>query len=388
MQATEKTKAPVAGILTIVLICLIEWSIAPRLVRYLGTEQIPRFHPPSRIPMVEDSVMQWQISPLLEPNETQQKKERYDILLLGDSTCNSGLIPEQLKASTGMSTLNLGTMGYLYTEGYAEFTSLFIQRYGPPKILIYHVSPWPLVQSPEKIRQVGTLARYYQWRKEVESFHNQRSDLPKLDVEKTLSKAEKSQDESIVEDRSLFLTADRLLPTYHLRTLFREKLLALASNDDPLGQPRGNYPSDYALRALLRKTHGYLEEVDKIKDWTTPDEFKESLHKGAILGLHRLFSIAKKEGFPVLIFMAPRPEIARNSVTMAHYEQLKKDLYEVTEIYSHVKIAEPFLRFYPNDLFGTRAHVNKQGAIANTTDVGQFVRKYQTENLQSMSIVR
>lgn len=68
------------------------------------------------------------------------KTPAVDTLLIGDSSCNQGLIPGEWTKATGESTVNLCTIAYMTTIGDVWMLERYIERHGPPKkVVITHV---------------------------------------------------------------------------------------------------------------------------------------------------------------------------------------------------------------------------------------------------------
>ncbi|MGJ3253466.1 MAG: hypothetical protein ACFE0J_20385 [Elainellaceae cyanobacterium] len=67
-------------------------------------------------------------------------KQPVDWLILGDSSCNQGVIPERFSETLGGTAVNLCTFGPLLTLDDAWMIEHHIQRVGPPKqVVIVHV---------------------------------------------------------------------------------------------------------------------------------------------------------------------------------------------------------------------------------------------------------
>jgi hypothetical protein len=67
-------------------------------------------------------------------------KQPVDWLILGDSSCNQGVVPERLSAALGGTTLNLCTIGDALVLGDSWMLDLYTRRVGPPKhVLLVHV---------------------------------------------------------------------------------------------------------------------------------------------------------------------------------------------------------------------------------------------------------
>ncbi|MBN2148174.1 MAG: hypothetical protein JW726_12345 [Anaerolineales bacterium] len=66
--------------------------------------------------------------------------EEVDWLILGDSSCNQGVMPAVFESELGQSALNLCTIGNVGTLGDLWMLDAYIERFGPPQhVVIVHV---------------------------------------------------------------------------------------------------------------------------------------------------------------------------------------------------------------------------------------------------------
>lgn len=69
-----------------------------------------------------------------------QQKKPVDWLILGDSSCNQGVVPSILNERLNVSSINLCTIGDMLSLDNAWMLEKYIQRFGAPKnVLIVHV---------------------------------------------------------------------------------------------------------------------------------------------------------------------------------------------------------------------------------------------------------
>lgn len=77
--------------------------------------------------------------------------EPKDVLILGDSTANQALIPEQIQEATGLSTVNLGTVASLTAMNDVWMLQEYLEHHPAPKlvIVVHSYQAWlrPIVPS-------------------------------------------------------------------------------------------------------------------------------------------------------------------------------------------------------------------------------------------------
>ncbi len=93
-------------------------------------------------------------------------KQPVDWLILGDSSCNQGLVPSIFNEKLDVTSLNLCTVANILTLNDAWMLDKYIQKFGPPQnVLIVHVSDiwyrsvdyWSLAKVPLKWGYWGQL---------------------------------------------------------------------------------------------------------------------------------------------------------------------------------------------------------------------------------------
>jgi len=298
-----------------------------------------RIYNPNVPPDIAESIVQWQVAHATLVNERQ------DLLLLGDSACLIGLDAGLLMERTGLKTWNLGTFGFIYTTGQADILDLFIERNGPPRFLIYHTSHYSFTASLRKKAVRTWVSRLRKWLAPPES-------------------------------------ARYLLPSLRYRQEIRDAFLALGAEGvsySGLDQPRDRWPSDNEIRRRLWEGRGSLlddQRVDVEEELGDNLVWEPRFHPDCMDGLRRIFEMAGAHGFPVLILFNPLPEQADNPVVRKAMDKLEADLKERVQPYPWVRVYEPFLRFYPNDLCLDMRHVNRRGALRNTEEMVAWIQEH------------
>ena len=317
----------------VVCIALIEWMIAV-LSPHATTDLLShRFYNATQVPTLDESIVQWQIYNLFTSDENP------DLLFLGDSSCLMGVVPQEVKAKTGLSTLNLGTIGSLWTEGHAEILELFLKKHRAPQYLVYYITDYPISISRRRIEEIGFLARFNRW----------------------IGTA----------DTSML----SILPSFRLRGEVPGFWAGLTRAQSRLAEPRGPFPSDDETRQILTVTKGHMSEP-RVGGIDVPFKYTPEFSRDAIPGLTRMLEITKNASIRVILVMNPLPESARVPETERAFEQLQNALQEVLSPYKHVRVFSPFLRFYPvNQCSGDCHHLIESGAVQNSQEVGEWIAK-------------
>jgi len=299
-----------------------------------------RLYNPNVTPGIAESVVQWQVA-----NATLLK-EKQDLVLLGDSACLSGLDARRLMELTGLRTWNLGTFGFTYTTGHADILELFIEVNGPPHFLVYNTSHYPLSAGRRK-RAVRTwVGRLREW-------------ISPPEIKRYL------------------------LPSLRYRQEIRNEILSLGAESVPytgLDRPRGNFPSDNEMRRVLWENRGTLppvyEEGD-FEDWFEGDlAWAPRFNPDCVSGLKRIFEIARKHNFPILILFNPLPEGSDSKMVRRAMAALEKALRETIQPYPRVTLYQPFLRFYPDDHCIDMRHATLPGNRRNTAELAEWINEH------------
>jgi hypothetical protein len=292
----------------------------------------------SGVPPVEVSIVNWQINNSL----TQLKGS--DILCLGDSSCLMGVVPSVIEKTTRHSCWNLGTLGYLGTQGHALILEQWLKRFGAPRLLVYHVVPHSLVSSNTEC------STYFKPLKEWLS----------------------SSTEQEWYDR---------LPTSVARRYLFWQLQALASSlgrpDHNLDAPRGVYPSDRKVAAIMREDQGYLPEFQPTiprEKWTLYP-FKP-FNQDCAEGLKQIFQLSSQYNFPVYVVMHAVPDVYEGRSTETAYSDYERNLKKAATGFAQVQIAKPLLTYMPTEKCANLHHLTPEGAISHSQDLANSIRRF------------
>jgi hypothetical protein len=291
----------------------------------------------SGVPPVEVSIVNWQINNSL----TQLKKS--DILCLGDSSCLMSVVPAVIEKTTGLSCWNIGTLGYVGTKGHALILEQWLKKFGPPRLLVYHIVPHSLVSSNTEC------STYFKPLKEWLS----------------------SSTEQEWYDR---------LPSSVARRYLFWKLSALASRlgpaDNNLDSPRGVYPSDHQVASIMRDNKGFMPEFQPTmprNKWTLYP-FK-SFNPDCIAGLTEIFQLSSQYNFPVYFVMHAVPDVYEGPATAAAYADYERNLRKAAKGFASVQLAKPLLTYMPTEKCANLHHLTPAGAISHSQDLANAVRR-------------
>lgn len=297
-----------------------------------------RFYNTNVTPGIAESVVQWQVAHAMQLNETQ------DILLLGGSACLGNLDAVLLTEMTGMKTWNLGTFGFIYTEGHADLLQFFIKHNGPPRFLVYHTSHEPLSTGRRDKEVKIWLGRLREWIAVPKAFNS-------------------------------------LLPSLHYRQQLRNDILNFGEenvNYTGLDRPRGIFGSDQEIRRILWEKRGTgagfrIHGSETRKNFPERIVWNPRFHPDCIDGLQRIFALAQEHGFPVLIQYNPLPRRADNDMVRKAVEGMKESLEKAIEPYPFVSLYRPFLRFYPDDYCIDMRHLTEKGRHLQTEELAVWI---------------
>ncbi len=305
-------------LLSVAVVLAVEAVIFARSSATAPPEQQRPFYTFDRVPTFEESIVQGQI------DFCRNNRQPQDVLLLGDSSCLMGLRPKLIVQQTGRNAWNIGTLSWLQIEGHLELLKLYVEHHGPPRLVVYHVSPYTLgFKAPGDY-----LARLR------DHLDPQRPWLPSLAYRRTI----------------------RTGPLFELM------------KEDLLDTERGVFPSDAEVRRILRDRRGAMTER-RTDTWLKPPSVQVTLPPYAVATLDELFHFAGERGFGLLVMICPMPEIARTPQNVASLDRLAADLRQIVGRSPHAELFDPAIRFYPDELCYSVEHVYEDGAIRNTEEL-------------------
>jgi len=306
------------------------WVARPDLAERLAEQ---RYYPPDRVPVLNESVIQWQVF------DAATGPEHLDYLLLGDSSCLMGLRPESISAITGSRGWNLGTIALLTPLGHGLVYAAYADRRGAPPIVVYQVN-WRALVNDWLYRPEGLYERFRGW------FLSVFGPTP------------------FPPSRAQRFRVRRWLVPDRNRQLFE-------------ASPRGPYPSDREVRAILHERRGAFTETEHA---TLPPAVQippapSNEHRAA---LARLISEVTGRGSSLVLMLAPLPELARTPENLAALASWHR-AFESLADRPRVAVYEPFARFHPDADFATEAHLTEPAAQRESRELGRWLLRREAE---------
>jgi hypothetical protein len=287
--------------------------------------------------------MQWQTYHLFHLKESQ------DVILLGDSSCLIGLRPNLIMERTGLKAWNLGTVGVMGVVGHQRILETYVSLYGAPKLVVYHVSYYPLETPPLAITTTNYLKRF----------------------------------ERLVAGET---APASWLPSEAWRPIATKALIEFFFEDDLLNRNRGAYMSDNEVRKNLWILRGAMVEPGPPHGMEGQPEkaFVFSLDRDAGEEIKNLFHYCESIGSDILFMIEPLPELSNNDATFEAYGEVEEALLKLKRPYDRVTIFRPFVRTYPNNYVNTFTHLLDPGAIRNTTELIAWINEEYPESMASI----
>lgn len=290
-------------------------------------ERGQRFYPPTRVPAVEESTIQWQLDRLA--------RTPTDVLLFGDSSAMMGLDPAVFAEETGVRVQNFGTVSWLHTEGHADLLELYVEQHGAPEVALYHMGTLIHVYPHEELTGTGLLDNYRSYIGVTE----QEGLLPSM--------ALRGWARDIVEGR-------------HYPAVYTEA-------------PRGREPSDDWVRERLESHAGLNVDFAVRSNWDALGPLQALYRPTIESGLLRMFELADEHRFPLFIVHAPIPDRFQNAERDAEYTYVEEQLSALAEPYATVRVVGPFARYLPTAAFANFEHLTPAGARLNSLALAPLI---------------
>lgn len=290
-------------------------------------ERGQRFYPPTRVPAVEESTIQWQLDRLA--------RTPTDVLLFGDSSAMMGLDPAIFVEETGARVQNFGTVSWLHTEGHADLLELYVERHGPPQVALYQMGTLIHVYPHDELTGTGLLDNYRSYLGVTE----QAGPLPSM--------ALRGWTRDVFEGR-------------HYPAVYTEA-------------PRGREPSDDWVRERLESHAGLNVDFAVRSNWDALGPLQALYRPTIESGLLRMFEVADAHGFPLFVVHAPIPDRFQNADRDAEYTHVEEQLSALAEPFPTVRVVGPFARYLPVAAFANFEHLTPAGARLNSLALAPLV---------------
>ncbi len=291
-----------------------------------------RFYPPDRVPILEESIVQWQVFHATRP------RRRQSVLLLGDSSCLMGLRPKIIMRETGLKTWNLGTLSWLGVPGHLQILKTYLEHQPPPSLLVYHVTLNPFGRGRHLELSKKYQERLLRWLGG--------DDAPSA-----------------------------WLPSLRYRRDFRSLLAPDELQNEFQDANREPFPTDREVRRILLEERGSMEEP-RLRPWTTPPTLDFHPYDGAEEELGTFFEFCQSQGMEVLVMMNPLPDLVETPHNLATFAAFEAFLKRAAAPYEGVSLAQPLARFYgnPGTCCSGLAHLLEAGARRNSEELAGWIR--------------
>lgn len=312
-----------------VTVALVELAIAAAPPVPSAFDRGDRFYPPTRVPNVEESTIQWQLDRL--------RREAADIVIIGDSSAMMGLEPMVFEQATGLDVQNYATVSWLHTEGHADVLDAYLRFHGPPRAVVYQMGTLVHVYPHEELLAGGLLDNFRRW------MGLTRASWPIP------------------------------MPSLSLRDLARDTLEGDHYPAQYTDAVRGREPSDTYVREWLERHSGMNVDHAPRADWASLPPLQATYQPTIESGLVRIFEQGDAHGFPVFVLHNPIPEHFRDPARDAEYTAVEERVLAVAERYESASVIGPFARYLPTELFANFEHLTREGARQNSIIVAPII---------------
>lgn len=311
------------------LLTLIEGTaaFAPEPASPLGRGE--RFYPPTRVPNVEESAIQWQVDRLL--------REDAELVIIGDSSAMMGLEPRTFEIELGLTAQNFGTVCWLHTDGHADVLDLYLAQHGTPQVVIYQIGTLIHAVSRDEIVATGLLDNFRRWTGLGAAEHP--VPLPSL--------LRRPQARALVEGAEYS-------PVY------------LEAN-------RGREPSDAVVREQLELTNGMNVDHAPRGDWSNMPPPLQPYEPSVESGLVRVMEASSEFGFQLFVVHAPIPDVFDHPQVTANYDSVERAIGALADEYANASVVGPFARYLSTDAFANFEHLTPDGARFNSVVIARSI---------------
>jgi hypothetical protein len=296
-------------------------------IRILGSGS--QFLPAHRVPWFAESVIKYHMDYAMNADEYN------DVVFLGASGAQAGIIPHLFEETTGLRVYNFGTLIDIGPDGHLEIFRAYLRSHPKPKLLVYLAFP----------RDIG--------------------DTESIDQE--------LRDRFIRAYGSELKTSEPE-PSLGPQRYFQEGFWAIygwvkGGLKHPYDAARGNRPSHRELGPMLAQERGFqeypqgvvlnLDYLDEMDEFTISAWYDRSLTETAQLA--RDLNI----GFMVWVMPVPTPKAPiEDQPIIAWAEQFQA-------AFPAVAVEGLPVQEYEHSLWGNGFHLNRAGAEVLTRQVGQ-----------------
>jgi hypothetical protein len=310
--------------------------------------------------LVANTLASWYLSSLSTRNEAYRTvtdkwnllldlPQPVDVLILGDSTCNQGVMPSIIHEQLGLTALNLCTFGDLLVANDAWMLETYIERYGPPKmvIMVHALDEWE-----------RTFTRNPLWAKIPQGQAFWRGLPPDIGISKL--------------DRQWMLF-QRYVPLYWETNSLSSPIIDPWSASKPAELPG---PDGFTARAgdsaaeLAQQAATLLQ-----REAANPSRVGFSMSSANSSALERVLDLSETSGFSLVLFNSPEYEPLLKQAWIAPYlDQMAAVFGRYEAVYPnfHYLLREPMT--FPGSQMQSGDHVTAEGAVAYTERIVSEVK--------------
>jgi hypothetical protein len=243
------------------------------------------------------------------------------IVLVGDSSCMMGLIPEDISAD---SCINLGTLSSFTLAGVEAMVAEAAENQTPPTAIVIAMLPQTLAVSEEQAETFGLLGPYL-----------------------------------VAYDRSS-VSYSPGIGDWH-KWVFRKHQI-------------GRFPEEFggtfsAFKSLLHDTKGYFEEpghYDGAKDIRDTVELSELSRRS----LMAIAETCRRRQIPLVFWPSPMPA---DSISQHYSEDSEKMAREIAKD-EFIHLGRTVSPAWSPELFGSVTHLNRKGAEQNSKELAVYLK--------------
>lgn len=249
-----------------------------------------------------------------------------DILVLGDSSCLTGIVPAGLDYLLGGHTENLCTIAPVGVQGHLLLLRRYLEGQPAPTLIIYQFALGTVSATPEDLAKAGLLPALNDW---------------------------------LGED-----TAASRWPTHRLRGPARAAL------GDWLRADESNFD---ALAQFLRANQGFAIDPNDLAGTKglRPDgrALPTPVDPAAAAALEQLLALAAGHGAQVLFVRSPIPLILRSEERLAALDQQAMWWTAFAARHQEATLRLPYARFVPTGSLRTYEHLTPEAALDYTMEL-------------------
>ena len=274
MAADDTTRPPLpptvrAWVYVLFAVAVVEAVVAVAVPDVPPIDYGRRFYLAGREPTFSEAAVHWQVV------RARTHARAAEVVIIGDSTALTGLVPQELEKHLGHTVENLATVGPLHIHGHLDVLEEYLRVHPAPALIVYHFGDWSTGSTEEEIERIGMLDGLRGWLGRDERLHT-------------------------------------WWPGYRLRTLASRALGA------DLYMPRTNAAN---IGGFLYHHHGYLRDPRPTVSWADEEAAPIPIDPYAVDAFARLGEISYAAGAKVAVIHGTMPDIFASADAVAAHQR-------------------------------------------------------------------